>query len=79
MLTQDTAAGVSKFAVVICEVKSTDVSPPTADAGCEIVLPSLVWVRWVWFPTCRLSTRQSASHSSYFSSNDIAVGDSSAP
>jgi hypothetical protein len=50
MLIEDTAANVSRFAVVICEVKSTDVSPPIADTGCEVLLPSLIWVRQVGFP-----------------------------
>ena len=50
MLAEHTAASVSRFTVVTCKAKSTDVSPPTADAGCEVLLPSLVRVRWVSFP-----------------------------
>jgi hypothetical protein len=50
MLAEDTAASISRFVVVICEVKSTDASPPTADAGCEVVLLSLVRVQQVGLP-----------------------------
>ena len=50
MLTEHTAASVSRFAVVTCEVESTDVSPPTADAGLEGVAPSLIMVGGVSFP-----------------------------
>jgi hypothetical protein len=50
MFTEDTATSVSRFAVIICEVKSTDVSPPTADAGHEVVLPPLIWVWQVGLP-----------------------------
>jgi hypothetical protein len=44
MFTEDTAISVSRFAVMICEVKSTDVSPPTADAGLEDVASALIVV-----------------------------------
>jgi hypothetical protein len=50
MLTEDTAISVSRFAVVTCKVKSTDVSPPTADAGLKGVAPSLIMVWGVSFP-----------------------------
>jgi hypothetical protein len=50
MFVEDTAASVSRFTVVTCEVESTDVSPPTADAGCKILLPSFVQVQQVGFP-----------------------------
>jgi hypothetical protein len=50
VLAEHTAASISRFAVVTCEVESTDVSPPTADAGREVLLPTFVWVRWVGFP-----------------------------
>jgi hypothetical protein len=50
MLTEHTAASVSRFTVVTCEVESTDVSPPTADAGRKVMLPSLVQVWRVSFP-----------------------------
>jgi hypothetical protein len=50
MFTENTAASISRFAIVICKVESTDVSPPTADAGCEVVLPSFIWVQQVGFP-----------------------------
>jgi hypothetical protein len=50
VLAEDTAASVSRFAVVTCEVKSTDVSPPTADTGREVMLPSLIRVWRVGFP-----------------------------
>jgi hypothetical protein len=35
---------------VTCEVESTDVSPPTADAGLEDVAPALIVVGGVSFP-----------------------------
>ena len=50
MFTEDTAISVSRFAVVTSEVKSTDVSPPTADAGLEDVAPALIMVGGVSFP-----------------------------
>jgi hypothetical protein len=50
MLAEDTAASISRFAVVTCEVESTDVSPPIADAGREVLLLSLIQVWWVGFP-----------------------------
>ena len=50
MFTEDIATSISRFAVVICKVEPTDVSPPTADAGCEVVLPPLIWVWQVGFP-----------------------------
>jgi hypothetical protein len=49
MLTEHIAASISRFTVVTCKVKSTDVSPPTADAGHEVLFPSLVQVRRVGF------------------------------
>jgi hypothetical protein len=50
MLIEDTATNVSRFTVVTCKVKSTDVSPPTVDAGHEVLLPSLIQVQRVGFP-----------------------------
>ena len=50
MLAEDTAISVSRFAVVTCEVKSTDVSPPTADTGFEGVAPAFIVVGGVSFP-----------------------------
>ena len=50
MLTEDTAINVSRFAVVTCEVESTDVSSPTAGPGVEDVAPALVMVGGVSFP-----------------------------
>jgi hypothetical protein len=46
---EDTAIRVSRFAVVTCKVKSTDVSPPTADAGFEGMAPALILVGGVSF------------------------------
>ena len=45
MLAENIAISVSRFAVVTCEVESTDVSPPTAD-----VAPALIVVGGVSFP-----------------------------
>ena len=50
MLAEHTAASIFRFAVMTCEVESTDVSPPIADTGLEVLLLSLVQVRWVSFP-----------------------------
>jgi hypothetical protein len=50
MFAEDTAISVSRFAVVTCEVKSTDVSPPTVDTGLEDVAPAFIVVRGVSFP-----------------------------
>jgi hypothetical protein len=50
VLAEDTASSVSRFAVVTCEVESTDVSPPTADAGLEGMAPALIVVGGVSFP-----------------------------
>jgi hypothetical protein len=50
MFAEDTAASISRFTVITCEVESTDVSPPTADAGHEVLLPSFIRVRQVGFP-----------------------------
>jgi hypothetical protein len=50
MLTEDTAIRVSRFAVMTCEVESTDVSPPTVDAGLKDMAPSLIMVRGVSLP-----------------------------
>jgi hypothetical protein len=50
MLAEDAAASISRFTVMTCEVKSTDVSPPTADTGREVLLPSFTQVRQVGFP-----------------------------
>jgi hypothetical protein len=47
---EDTAISISRFVVVTCEVKSTDVSPPTADAGLEDVALALIMVWGVSFP-----------------------------
>jgi hypothetical protein len=45
VLAENIAISVSRFAVVTCEVESTDVSPPTAD-----VAPALIVVGGVSFP-----------------------------
>ena len=50
MLTEDTAINVSRFAVMTCKVESTDVSPPTVDAGLEDMAPALILVGGVSFP-----------------------------
>jgi hypothetical protein len=50
VLTEDTAFSISRFAVVTCEVESTDVSPPTVDTGLEGMTSALVMVRGVSFP-----------------------------
>jgi hypothetical protein len=50
VLAEDTAISVSRFAVVTCEVKSTDVSPPTAHAGLKDVAPALIMVGGVSLP-----------------------------
>jgi len=50
MFAEDTAISISRFAVVTCEVESTDVSPPTADAGLEDVAPALIVVGGVSLP-----------------------------
>jgi hypothetical protein len=50
VLTEDTAISVSRFAVMTSKVESTDVSPPTADAGLEDVAPALIMVGGVSFP-----------------------------
>jgi hypothetical protein len=50
VLAEDTAASISRFAVVTCEVESTDVMPPTAEAGFKGVAPPFVQVQWVCFP-----------------------------
>jgi hypothetical protein len=50
VLAEDTAISVSRFAVMTCEVESTDVSPPTADAGIKDVAPSFIMVGGVSFP-----------------------------
>jgi len=47
---EDTAIRVSRFAVMTCEVESTDVSPPTVDAGLEGMAPALIMVGGVSFP-----------------------------
>jgi len=44
VLAEDTAARVSRFAIITCKVKSTDISPPTADAGLEGVAPPFIRV-----------------------------------
>ena len=59
MLAEDTAINVSRFAVVTCEVESTDVSPPTADAGLEDVAPAFIVVRGVSFPGALRAPRDS--------------------
>jgi hypothetical protein len=50
LFTEDTAISISRFAVVTCEVKSTDVSPPTVGAGLEDVAPALIIVGGVSLP-----------------------------
>ena len=50
ILIEDTAARVSRFAVVTCKVKSIDVSPPIADAGFKGMAPPFIRVRGVSFP-----------------------------
>jgi hypothetical protein len=50
ILAEDTAASVSRFAVVTCEVESTDVMPPTVEAGLEGVAPPFVGVQQVCLP-----------------------------
>jgi hypothetical protein len=50
VLAEHTAASVFRFAVMTCEVESTDVSPPTVDADREVLLPPFIWVRRVGFP-----------------------------
>jgi hypothetical protein len=50
MFAEDTAIRVSRFAVVTCKVESTDVSPPTADAGLEDVAPALIVVGRISLP-----------------------------
>jgi len=47
MLTEDIAIRVSRFAVMTCEVESTNVSPPTADADVESMPLALIMVRGV--------------------------------
>jgi hypothetical protein len=44
ILAEDIAARVSRFAIITCKVKSTDISPPTADAGLEGVAPPFIRV-----------------------------------
>ena len=50
IVAEDIAAKVSKFAVVTCKVKSTDVMPPTAEAGLKGVAPPFIRVQWVCLP-----------------------------
>ena len=50
MLAEDTAISVSRFAVVTSEVESTDVSPPTVDAGLEDMAPAFIMVGGAGFP-----------------------------
>jgi hypothetical protein len=50
VLAENTAISVSRFTVVTCKVESTDVSPPTADAGLEGMALALIVVRGVSFP-----------------------------
>jgi len=45
IVTEDIAAKVSRFAVMTCEVKSTDVMPPTAEAGLKGVAPPFIRVQ----------------------------------
>ena len=59
MLAEDTAISVSRFAVVTSEVESTDVSPPTADAGLEDVAPAFIVVGGVSFPGALRAPRDS--------------------
>jgi len=50
VLAEDIAISISRFAVMTCEVESTDVSPPTADAGLEGMALALIVVGGVSFP-----------------------------
>jgi hypothetical protein len=59
IFTKDTAINVSRFTVMTCEVKSTDVSPPTADAGLEDVAPAFIMVGGVSFPGALRAPRDS--------------------
>jgi hypothetical protein len=59
VFTEDTAISVSRFAVVTSEVESTDVSPPTVDAGLEDVAPALIMVGGVSFPDALRAPRDS--------------------
>jgi hypothetical protein len=59
MLAEDTAISVSRFAVVTREVKSTDVSPPTADAGIKDMAPPLIMVGGVCLPGALRAPRDS--------------------
>jgi hypothetical protein len=56
---EDTAISVSRFAVVTSEVESTDVSPPTVDAGFEDMAPALIMVGGVSFPGALRTARNS--------------------
>jgi hypothetical protein len=47
---EDTAISVSRFAVVTCKVESTDVMPPTAEAGLKGMALFFVGIWWVCFP-----------------------------
>jgi hypothetical protein len=47
---EDTAISISRFAVMTCEVESTDVSPPIAVAGLEGMAPALIMIRGVSLP-----------------------------
>jgi hypothetical protein len=50
IFTENIAARVFRFAVMTCKVKSTDVSPPIADAGLKGVAPTFIRVGGVSFP-----------------------------
>jgi hypothetical protein len=71
MFTEDTAISVSRFAVVTCEVESTDVSPPTVDAGLENVAPAFIVVGGVSFPGAFRAPRD--SFTAFFVSASMAL------
>jgi hypothetical protein len=50
ILAEDTATSVSRFAIMTCKVESTDVMPPTAEAGLKGVAPPFVCVWQVRLP-----------------------------
>jgi hypothetical protein len=50
MFAEDIAISISRFAVMTCEVESTDVSPPTVNAGLKDMAPALIVVGGVSLP-----------------------------
>ena len=50
ILAEDTTIRVSRSTVVTCEVKSTDISPPTVDTGFKGVAPPFIGLWGVSFP-----------------------------